>query len=450
MTADPAPGGGLSGGPSGGPSGSLSGGPSGAGLPDNAYAAVVAALPDMTPARLRRLLHDRPARLAHGELRAGDPSLLERLVDPEGEAAGAAAGHARRLERARMYARWWTEELNARSVEGTWASLRAQSIGVVRLGDEHYPRGLLRLPDPPELLYVRGELVSAAGPAVGIVGTRRATHYGSGVAGEFGAELAGRGATIVSGMALGVDAAAHSGAFTRAVSGAAPIAVLAGGVDVVYPPRNRALYHKLVESGAVVSEAPPGTAPVSWRFPLRNRIIAGLSAVLVVVESSRQGGSMLTVEAADRIGVPVLAVPGSIRSPQSEGTNLLIAQGGAHPALDVGDVMAALVQVAGDEARLFDPVSVSVGRRGGRAGRDGGGRSQSTSGGRLDREAVDRVLSRCSPHERAVYRLLSDDVTQVDTLCEATSSPLRDVVLALDRLSELGLAQPHGAGWVRR
>ena len=492
-------------------------------LPDNAYAAAISALPDMTPARLRRLLRDRPAVVVHSELRSGEPSLLDRLIDPDSGAPRRATGRAERAARASEYLRWWGHELDTDPPGRYWARLRSAGVSVVRVGDALYPRRLLRLPDPPELLQVTGDLSRSDGPAVGLVGTRRATRYGIGVAGEFGAELARRGVVVISGLALGIDAAAHAGAIAAhagaiaahtgtsaehagpasehtgtvaphtgtfaehagpasehagpeserpsssgarrasdagglrsdsgelgseagdlgsdaaGASSAGHIAVVAGGVDIVYPPRNRALHRKLVECGAVISEAPLGTRPVSWRFPLRNRIIAGLCDVLVVVESSRQGGSMHTVEAADRIGVPVLAVPGSIRSPQSEGTNLLISQGGAHPALDVGDILAALVAaLGGNDPRLFEP-RMSFGTGYSRAA----GRSR-------DPGELARVLGCCSPAEREVARLLTDDVTHVDTLCEAAGLSLQEAVLALDRLSELGLAEPQGAGWVRR
>jgi DNA processing protein len=404
-------------------------------LPDQAYAATIAALPDMTPVRLRRLLRDRSAALVFEELLAGEPSLLDRLI----ETAASRPGHglAERAAAAGERLRWWSAELSATPPGAVWARIDSAKVTVLREGDGGYPSRLGRLALPPELLYVKGDLPSADAACVGVVGTRRATHYGIGVASEFGGELASRGVAVVSGLALGIDAAAHGAAAGRARPGSGPIAVLGGGVDVVYPPRNRSLYSRVLERGAVVSEAPLGARPVSWRFPLRNRLIAALCDVLLVIESSRQGGSLHTVLAADEIGVPVLAVPGSIRSAQSEGTNLLISQGGAHPALDVADVLAALARVNSSSAlRLFEPATVGTRDRGAPLS--------------MDAERRERLLAGCQEEERRLYDLLSDEETHVDALCQVRGLSLREAVIALDRLSELGLVEPHGTGWVRR
>jgi DNA processing protein len=407
-----------------------------AGLPDNAFAASIAALPDMTPARLRRLLRDRSAALVYEELLRQEAGTAERLVDTE--TVGAEARRPERLLAARELVRWWSTELVSSSPAELWARLRRDGVTVVREGDPAYPRRLRRLALPPELLHVKGDLTSAEGWCVGVVGTRRATHYGIGVAEQFGAELASRGIAVVSGLALGVDAAAHAGACARTRPKCGPIAVLGGGVDVVYPPRNASLYTRVIEKGAVMSEAPLGADPLPWRFPQRNRLIAGLSDVLVVVESSRQGGSMHTVEAADQINVPVLAVPGSIRSAQSEGTNALISQGGAHPALDTADILAALARAGGAAAiRLFEPSPAPSGMR------------ESAALTPLPGDEPRTKVSECSDTEQALLSLMGDDVAQVDALCEEAGLTLREVVRALDHLSELGLVEPHGAGWVR-
>ena len=190
------------------------------------------------------------------------------------------------------------------------------------------------------MLFVRGDPTALVGPAVAIVGTRRCTPTGRAVATELGRDLAAAGVCVVSGLALGVDGAAHTGALAGTPA-ARPVAVVGTGVDVTYPRANAALAERVSSVGALVSEYPLGTPPAAWRFPARNRIVAGLCDVLVVVESARTGGSMHTVDAAVERGRPVLAVPGSVRNPAAAGTNELLAAGCA-PARDVTDVLVAL------------------------------------------------------------------------------------------------------------
>jgi DNA processing protein len=176
-------------------------------------------------------------------------------------------------------------------------------------------------------------------PRVGIVGTRRCSGYGTDVARHLGRQLAAAGVAVVSGLALGIDGAAHEGAL--ASGGAAPVGVVANGLDVAYPRRHARLIGRVAGSGALLSEAPVGCRPEAWRFPARNRLIAALSQVLVVVESHRAGGSFHTVRAAAQRGVVVMAVPGPIWSPSSAGTNQLLSEG-CPPVCDAADVLVAL------------------------------------------------------------------------------------------------------------
>ena len=192
----------------------------------------------------------------------------------------------------------------------------------------------------PEVLFGRGAFEQLDGPCVALVGTRAATHYGTGVAAELGAELSAAGIVVVSGLAAGIDSAAHEGALAPDRP-TPPVAVVGGGVDVVYPASSRRLWARLNSSGGICSEAPSGAGPEAWRFPLRNRLIAALAHVVVVVESHISGGALHTVSAADERGVTVLAVPGSVKSPASAGTNSLIADG-CGVARDAPDVLAAL------------------------------------------------------------------------------------------------------------
>jgi DNA processing protein len=213
-------------------------------------------------------------------------------------------------------------------------------LGVVTIDEDDYPVALAEDRSPPGLLVWRGDLSALDGVAASIIGTRRCTRYGRDVAFELGAGLARAEVSVVSGLALGIDGAAHEGVVSVA-DGAPPIAVVAGGLDRVYPRRHAALWRSVAEAGVVIAEAPLGVEPVAWRFPARNRIIAALGDVLVVVESGYSGGSMHTVRQADDRGRVVLAVPGSIRSPASAGTNQLLSEGCA-PCRDIDDVLVAL------------------------------------------------------------------------------------------------------------
>ena len=212
---------------------------------------------------------------------------------------------------------------------------------LVRPNTLEYPEGLKDLEDPPNL-YLVGELTSE--PGVAVVGTRRCTRYGIDLADRFGRAISGAGWSVVSGLARGIDAAAHRGCL--AVDGHG-VAVLGSGVDVCYPNENRALYDGILSlKGAIVSEYPPGTPPDRWRFPARNRIIAALSVAVVVVEAARTGGALITARLAAEIGRPVFAVPGDVDRPASEGCNLLLRDG-AHPVLGAGDLIEELSLIVG-------------------------------------------------------------------------------------------------------
>ncbi len=213
-------------------------------------------------------------------------------------------------------------------------------VDLVARGTPCYPESLQHDPAPPELLYLRGNASLLGHTSVAIVGTRRCTRYGHDVARRLGHELAETGIDVVSGLALGIDGAAHRGVLETTGTGSA-IGVVGSGLDVVYPARNRELWAQVETRGLLVSETPLGVAPDTWRFPARNRIIAGLADVVVVVESAHVGGSLLTVDEAARRGRDVLAVPGPITAPASSGTNRLIADG-ARPVLDTADVLDAL------------------------------------------------------------------------------------------------------------
>ena len=281
--------------------------------------AVLAALPRQSPARLRRLLGAAPPEeildailLGRRNITGIDPSVWETWC----AAAGALA-----------------REVPVRC--------DAAGIGAVARGDARYPVPLLGDPWGPPVLYVRGEASSVRRRRVGIVGTRHATRNGRAFARTLGEELARAGVCVVSGLARGIDVEAHVGVLGARPDGAAPVAVVASGCDTVYPPEHARIWGEIAGCGLIVSEAPPGASPTARMFPQRNRILAGLSEVIVVVESRVRGGSMITVREAIKRGIPVMAVPGAPMSPASEGTNLLLAEGCA-PVTDAGDVLMAL------------------------------------------------------------------------------------------------------------
>ena len=220
--------------------------------------------------------------------------------------------------------------------------------------DEDYPEGLLDLENPPPL-FMLGETTTA--PAVAVVGTRRSTRYGMNLAGAFGRALARAGWTTVSGLARGIDAAAHRG--TLEADGQA-VAVLGSGIDVIYPAEHGEIYHRILDGhGAVMSEYPPGTPPDRWRFPARNRLIAAIASAVVVVEAGEKGGALITARLAAELGRPVFAVPGDVDRAASKGCNLLIRDG-AHPALGVEDLIAELELVLGKPLRRPPPTRITI------------------------------------------------------------------------------------------
>lgn len=292
-------------------------------MPGWAYAAALAGLPFMGWDRLGALLstHD-------------GPQVTWELVRDGG--AGAA----------------WARAAAQVSVEAVAAAHVKAGVSVNLHGEAGYPGVLAGDHEAPPVLFSLGSLsaLNEEVPRAGMIGTRRCTGYGRDVARDFGTELSSAGVGVVSGLALGIDGASHEGALRAGAAGAAPIAVVGSGLDVVYPRRHAPLWRQVAEAGVILSEAPLGCRPEPWRFPARNRIIAALCDVLVVVESHRAGGSLHTVRSAEERGVTVMAVPGPVRSPASAGTNRLISEG-CPPACDVEDVLVALaLETAGTGA----------------------------------------------------------------------------------------------------
>ncbi len=294
------------------------------GLADEAYAAALAGLERMTLHRLNILLThlSPPEAFAVAAGHAQPTGLVAQLLDVEGLCAA------------------WRSSAASRPPALVWEQCCEHSIHVLIRGRAGYPAPLLEDPAPAPVLFVRGDLCSIGGRRVGVVGTRNATGSGRDTATTLGRDLAAAGVHVVSGLARGIDGCAHRGALS-VETGAAPVAVVASGLDVIYPREHATLWHQVAERGALVSEAPPGTPPEAYRFPLRNRIIAALSEVLVVVESRVSGGSLITVNEARERGVLVMAVPGALRNRAAEGTNALVRDG-CPVVLDVQDVLVGL------------------------------------------------------------------------------------------------------------
>jgi len=270
-------------------------------------------------------------RLAHAEL---DPERLRRLLGEVGTEREA----VRALRRGR-------HRLSPRAAEALGRPVGELMEGLAENGArfidrDRLPGGLLAAGDPLPGLFVRGALPHTGGVAV--VGSRRATRYGLQIAEAIGRRLAAAGRVVVSGLARGVDGAAHRGCVE---AGGVGVAVLGSGIDVWYPPEHRGLGEQLLEGGgAVVSEYPPGTPPAPWRFPCRNRLIVGLSEAVIVVEAAAKSGALITAREALERGRDVYVVPGDIDRPTSEGCNRLI-QDGAHPVCGLED-LDTLLQLA--------------------------------------------------------------------------------------------------------
>ncbi len=211
-------------------------------------------------------------------------------------------------------------------------------IRIIHPGHPEFPRLLGHIPDSPIVLYRRGTWSAAR--CVAIVGSRRATGYGIGMAERLAADLASAGFTIISGLARGIDTAAHSGALQ---AGGRTVAVFGNGVECIYPPENRKLAERILENGAFLSEYPPGTPPAPFHFPVRNRIVSGLSEAVVVVEAGERSGSLITVQCALEQGRDVFAVPGNATSVTSRGCNRLIREGAGlvQEAADILETLAA-------------------------------------------------------------------------------------------------------------
>ncbi|MDY7101629.1 MAG: DNA-protecting protein DprA [Actinomycetota bacterium] len=358
-----------------------------------AHLLALSGLTGLGPSRLRALVAAERPSGAWSRVRSGDlPDALARAVSDQ------------------VAARWRRAAARV-DPPAVLARHRGLGIRVVLEGDAAWPARLRDDPEPPALLLAAGELEALARPTVAVIGTRRATPYGLDVATELGEALTGAGVGVVSGLARGIDAAAHRGALGTA--GAPPVGVVATGLDVVYPRSSADVWDGVAARGVLVSEAALGTDAERWRFPARNRIIAALADAVVVVESHERGGSMHTVAEAVRRDRPVLAVPGPIRSPSSRGTNRLVFDG-ASPLCDVADVLELLEIVTPDGAIATDDLPAGL-----------------------------------EPLERAVLDRLGWEPRSQDEIVAALGVSLTEVARAVERLRRLHLVERQGA-WICR
>lgn len=296
-------------------------------------------------------------------------------------------------------------EAEARREQAALATLGGR---FVFLDDPLYPPLLALLPDAPPVLAVLGDAALLAAPAVAIVGARNASSAGRRVAEDLAEALAGKGLAVVSGLARGIDTAAHDGA----LRGGGTVAVLPGGLDVPYPPENAALVARIAGRGAVVAESPLGTAPQNRHFPRRNRIVAGLSLGVVVVEAAHRSGTLITARLALEHGREVFAVPGSPLDPRCRGSNDLIRQG-AHLTETAEDVLDHLPE-APRAGPLFDLARMAAGAAGGpEEPADGLGPPPEGSGEvfeliGMSPVSVDEVLRRCHLTAPELQAVLTD------------------------------------------
>lgn len=229
-------------------------------------------------------------------------------------------------------------EAATRDLSKPLTALETHNIRVLTPADGEYPPALAAIPDPPPYLFIRGRITAEDEVAIAMVGTRQITEYGRGLTHRLAADFARRGVTVVSGLARGIDTAAHRGAID---GGGRTIAVTACGLDIVYPSDNRDLMLEIEDHGAVVSEWPPTAHPESWHFPARNRIISGLAAGVIVVEAGIKSGALITADYALEQGREVFAVPGNVHREQSKGPHNLIKQG-ATLVESVDDIVTSL------------------------------------------------------------------------------------------------------------
>ncbi|HEY4321873.1 MAG TPA: DNA-processing protein DprA [Gemmatimonadales bacterium] len=296
--------------------------------------------------------------------------------------------------------------------QATVIQCERSGIALLIPGDAAYPPALRSIPDPPAMLFARGDVSLASRPAIAVIGSRDHSRYGREVAALISSAAADAGLVVVSGMARGLDAVAHSSTLDRE---GLTIGVLGNGIGVVYPAANAALYARVEQRGLLLTEHPPGERPLPGSFPRRNRLISGLANVIVVVEAAEGSGTLVTVSCALEQGREVMAVPGPITSPTSVGTNRLIRDG-AEPLLAADDLLAkfAMQTVARPIPQGEEPVCTLSGE------------------------------------EALVFNVTNHEPRLVDDIAQATGLPMGILLGLLCGLELGGLVEQLPGGWFRR
>lgn len=309
--------------------------------------------------------------------------------------------------------------------EGQAIAAKAEQLGARLLlpMDADYPTALKEIPDPPTLLFASGDLTLLARPALAIVGSRDHSPYGADVCTRFAGEFARAGGVVVSGMARGLDAVAHRAALDV---GGGTVGVLGNGLGVVYPAANRALYERVSSHGLLLTEFPPGERPNAGSFPRRNRLISGLSRVIVVIEAAAGSGALITAEAALNQGREVIAVPGPITSPTSVGTNRLIRDG-ATPLLESIDLFTYY-----PELQHATPASPATKRHA------------------APQATLRQLPENLSEQERVVANILSERPSHIDEIAIQVARPVHEVLSALCSLEIAGIVEQQAGRRFRR
>ncbi len=299
-------------------------------------------------------------------------------------------------------------------------------IKKIMIGDKDYPKNLRNIYDPPHALYVNGAFLERDEIAVAIVGSRRASIYGIETGERLGFELAARGVTVVSGMARGIDSAAHRGALKAK---GRTIAVMGSGHDDIYPPENKDLYCEIAKLGAVITEYENDMAPLARNFPQRNRIISGLSLGVVVVEAAKNSGALITANIAAEQGRTVFAIPGKVSSKTSNGTNELIKDG-ARLVQSVDDIM--------EELSIKEVKAVSE-------------EDKSKIDEKISKKVKAYVYNSLTDDERKIFKILSDEPVYIDELLnKADIEPQKASKVLLDLELKKLIVQLPGKQFVKK
>jgi DNA processing protein len=336
-------------------------------------------------------------------------------------------------------------EAATRDLSRAHAAMEEFSIRLLLLEDDEYPAALRAIDDPPPVLFVRGEIQPRDEIAVAIVGTRHATEYGRGLAHKFGRDLAARGVTVVSGLARGVDTAAHRGALE---GGGRTFAVCGCGLDVAYPSENKKLMEEIAQSGAVFSEFAPTVHPEAWHFPARNRIISGLSCGTIVVEAAERSGALITADFALEQSREVFAVPGNIHKGQSKGCHALIKQG-ATLVENVDDIIGALnnrtLPFATENQSADQPDQAALLQTGStrRSTPEAKPPADSTQkfAPQSTPDSVPKVRPDLTPNENRVYLVLEIEPRHIDDLAQSAKMSAGEINAALVMLEIKGAAR---------